>query len=60
MNFKSPEERRKEFAARWLLIPLTRAIDTLVLHIEDPNSHISRILKEIHGNNPEYIEWISE
>lgn len=60
MNFKSPEERRKEFAARWLLIPLTRAIDTLVLHIEDPNSHISRILKEIHSNNPEYIEWISE
>jgi len=59
-DFKSPEDRRKEFAARWLLIPLTRAMDTLVLHVEDPNSHISRILKEIYSNNPEYIKWVSE
>ena len=58
--FKSLEDRRKESISRLLLIPLTRAIDTLVLHIENPNSYISKILKEIHNNNPEYIEWISK
>jgi len=54
LDLRSPEERRKDFAAKWLLIPLTRAIDTLVLNIRDPNSHISKILKEITENNPEY------
>ncbi len=60
LDFKLPEDRRKESGGRWLLIPLTRAIDTLVLQIENPNSHISKILMEIHDSNPEYIEWISK
>ncbi|MCK5493382.1 MAG: hypothetical protein KAJ14_09765, partial [Candidatus Omnitrophica bacterium] len=54
LDLRTSEERRKDFAAKWLLIPLTRAIDTLVLNIIDPNSQISKILKEIAENNPEY------
>jgi hypothetical protein len=55
-----PDEIKKElFVANWCLIPLTRAMDTIVLHIEDSNSYISKILKEIYNDYPEYIEWIS-
>lgn len=55
-----PDEIKKElFVANWCLIPLTRAMDTIVLHIEDSNSYISKILKEIYNDCPEYIEWIS-
>ena len=55
-----PEEVKKEiYVANWCLIPLTRAIDTIVLHIEDSNSYISKILKEMYNETPEYMEWIS-
>lgn len=60
-DFRSVDEKKQEFAANWLLVPLTRAIDTLVLQIDDPDSHVGKILKEIHEENPDYdIEWINE
>lgn len=55
---KSLEDRRKEFAANWLLIPLTRSIDTLVIQIKDSDSFIGKILREIYEKNKEYVEWI--
>lgn len=38
----------------WTLIPLTRAIDTLVL-IVNKNSSVSKILKELSEENPDFI-----
>lgn len=58
-NFMTEEEKKKLFADNWCLIPLTRAMDTIVLHIENPDSYIAKILKDIYNNNKEYIEWIS-
>ncbi len=39
-----PEERHR-YAARWLMIPLTRAMDTLVIHISDPQHEVARIVR---------------
>lgn len=47
-----------EYAKRWLMIPLTRAIDTLVIHISDPSSYLGEVLKDLQTRHPEHIEWL--
>jgi len=56
-NFLSSAEKRKIFAGNWLQIPITRAIDTLVINIENHRSPLYTILKKIYEANQEYIEW---
>jgi len=60
LDFYSEDEKKKIYATRWLLIPLTRAIDTIVLQIENKNSYISNILRKIYEKNTEFIEWRKE
>lgn len=43
---KSKQEQFAEYLFNWLLIPLTRAIDTLVLHVEDPGSELAKALQK--------------
>ncbi|WP_413440330.1 AAA family ATPase [Synechococcus sp. MIT S1220] len=51
------EQKAKiEHANQWLMIPLTRAIDTLILHIEDPSSDVYKILEKAKEMHPETIE----
>jgi hypothetical protein len=38
----------------WSLIPLTRAIDTLVL-VADPSTPIGKVLRELAEENPDFI-----
>jgi len=52
------EEKRDRFVNLWSLIPLTRAIDTLIITIKNPNSKIANVLKEIYLQNPDNVEWI--
>jgi hypothetical protein len=44
-------------AQRWLLIPLTRAIDTLVLHVADKDHYVAGILRKLKTAFPDTIEW---
>ena len=53
------DEILQNHANKWAMIPLTRAIDTLIIHINSSESFIGNILKEIHELHPEEIEWIS-
>ena len=53
------DEILKNHANKWAMIPLTRSIDTLIIHINSSESFIGNILKEIHELHPEEIEWIS-
>ena len=47
---------RNYMLALWTLIPLTRAIDTLVL-VVNPSSEIARILKEISEEHEDYVTY---
>lgn len=47
-----------EFANRWLMIPLTRAIDTLVIQVRNKDSKVGEIMTEIRKNHPHDFEWI--
>jgi len=52
------DEKRNRFVNLWTLIPLTRAIDTLIITIKNPESTIAKVLNEIYLKNPDNIEWI--
>lgn len=54
---ESPEERRKKYLYNWAMIPLTRAIDTLIITLKDKESDIGILLKEIANENPDFISW---
>lgn len=47
------------YAKKWLMIPLTRAIDTLVIHIADEGSFVGRALRDLHEKFPEDVAWMS-
>ena len=44
--FLSEEERRSKYAATWVLMALTRPIDTLYIHVNDKNSIFGQILQK--------------
>lgn len=56
-DFVPLEEKRKSYAGNWLLIPLTRAVDTLVINVKDRKGPLYDILKRIYETNDDYIEW---
>ena len=51
------ESEKRAFAALWTMIPLTRAIDTLVVQIEDKNHPIYSVFKYTAEKFPEHVEW---
>jgi hypothetical protein len=47
-------------ARRWLLIPLTRAVHLLVIHVRDPHSAVATMLRTAAAEMPEgIVEWRS-
>lgn len=57
MEAKLAREARL-FAINWLMIPLTRSIDHLVVHLADEKSELGRTLNSISNRFPGSIEWI--
>ena len=58
LMLESPEERKKKYLYNWAMIALTRAIDTLVLTIQDPASETAGFLREIAQEHPDFVCWI--
>ena len=55
---ESPQERRKKYLYNWAMIPLTRAIDTLVITLRDPEAKVGKILRELSNEFPDFVSWI--
>ena len=51
-------KRALEYAVNWVMIPLTRSIDHLVIHITDEDSRLAKILKTVSDRNPNAVEWL--
>jgi hypothetical protein len=51
-------QARNEYAFNWLMIPLTRSIDHLVVHLFDEDSRLGRVLNSVSKKYPGQIEWI--
>lgn len=58
LALESVEEKRRRFVYLWALIPLTRAIDTLVITLSSPNGYIAEVLRRVYEENPDFVEWI--
>jgi hypothetical protein len=58
LALESFSEKRDKFVYLWSLIPLTRAIDTLVITISDKQSRVAKALRAIYEENPDIIQWI--
>ena len=58
LGLETYEEKRDRSVYLWSLIPLTRAIDTLVITLKIPMSYIGKSLRRIYELNPDYIKWI--
>ncbi len=55
----SREDDAHQHAARWIMIPLTRAMDTLVINFGAGESMIKTALRVVADKRPDCIEWIS-
>ncbi|MCA0237746.1 MAG: AAA family ATPase [Bacteroidetes bacterium] len=51
------DEKREKYINLWALIPLTRAIDTLIITIKDKNSPFAKRLYEVYRANSDFVEW---
>jgi hypothetical protein len=49
----------RRHAARWTLIPLTRAIDTLVIQIDTTLSPLRTALEAAAATHGEYVTWVN-
>ena len=53
----TPEGRRNEFAYLWSLMPLSRPINTLVIHLKNKDSEVGLLLREISKEMSDVIKW---
>jgi len=56
--FETPDECASEFASRWAMIPLTRAMDTLVINISTQPSVIRDALTKVYSRRGDFVEWV--
>jgi len=52
------EEKRNRFVYLWSLIPLTRAIETLIITIHNKESKVGKALRKVYEDNPDFVQWI--
>ena len=57
---ESAEDTRLKQLVNWVLIPLTRAIDTIIITLADSHSKTAELLRKIAQTNPDYIQLIEE
>ncbi len=55
---ESVEERKSKYLLNWALIPLTRAIDTLIITLKDEHSKYAQDMINLAGEYGDYIKII--
>lgn len=55
---ESAAEQKKKYLLNWTLIPMTRAIDTLILVLKDHNSRFSKSILECASHLSDYVQVI--
>lgn len=55
---ESREEAAERHAARWTMIPLTRAIDTLVINLSHTEGPLRTVLWRVAERRPDFVEWV--
>lgn len=58
LALQSEAEKRRDFAYKWSMIPLTRAVDTLVITLKDPKSEFAQTLRKVAERCQDFVEWV--
>src|SRR5206468_11793616 len=58
-KMETPEDRARRDASRWTMIPLTRAMDTLVINIVGGSGPIRNALEEVARARRDFVEWLT-
>ncbi len=56
--YRTADELASQHASRWLMIPLTRAIDTLVINVTSQPSVVSDTLRRVYEKRRDFVEWV--
>lgn len=56
--FETKEELATAFAAQWVMIPLTRAMDTLVINVSGRPSVVKDALTKVYERRSDFVEWV--
>jgi hypothetical protein len=54
--FITNDDRKDMYAGTWALMAITRAIDTLYLKFDNPNSQFSKLVLEYAQQNPQNLK----
>lgn len=57
--FDTQEDLAAAFASRWSMIPLTRAMDTLVINVSAQATPIKDALESVQKRRADFVEWIT-
>lgn len=52
------DEAAARHAARWVMIPLTRAIDTLAIGLGTAPGPLRSVLRRVADRYPDFVEWV--
>lgn len=55
--FFDKEKKAKRHALNWLMIPLTRAMDTLLIQVASSDHFITNVLRDIADEHEDIVEW---
>jgi GTPase SAR1 family protein len=55
--FDSAEDLAAAYAAQWAMIPITRAMDTLVINVSKKPSRLKDALRGIFEKRSDFVEW---
>jgi hypothetical protein len=58
-ELEKPEERAERDASRWTMIPLTRAMDTLVINITGKAGTVRSALEQVARVRRDFVEWLT-
>lgn len=54
---ESREEQFSKYILNWILMPLTRGIDTIIISLNDIDSEVGKILKAMSEEYADYVQW---
>lgn len=56
--FDAQEDLAAAFAAQWTMIPLTRAMDTIVINLSTRSSPLKDALRDVFYQRQDFMEWL--
>jgi len=59
MALRTRDEQTRIFATQWAMVPLTRAVDTIVITLRRADSELAKALKRVADNRPGIVQWLN-